>query len=84
MKLLKFYTETCQPCKLITPIVKQACAETEVELEDVHAINDRRGADFGITNVPTLVLLNGDQEVARKTGLIPLKHLVGWIRDNGV
>lgn len=84
MKLLKFYTETCQPCKLMAPIVEVACEKTGISFEDVHAIEDRRGLDFGVTNVPTLVLVEGDQELARRTGLTPLNQLVQWIRDNGV
>lgn len=84
MKLLKFYTDTCQPCRLMSPVVKAACDQTGLDYEDVNALSDRRALDFEITNVPTLILVDNGKEVARKVGLTPLKDLIEWIRSNGV
>lgn len=84
MKLLKFYTETCQPCRLMGPIVKQACGQTGLDYEDVHAIDDPRGVAYDVRKVPTLVLVNDEVEVARRDGLVSLQDLVQWIRNNGI
>jgi thioredoxin 1 len=70
-KLLDFYSEHCGPCRMMDPIVAQVLSQVEeFELEKVNIMEDpKRAGSFGITSVPTFILLNEDGfEVARTVG----------------
>lgn len=84
MKLLKFYTDTCQPCRLMAPVVKSACAKVGIEYENVDAITDDRALKYNIAGVPALILEKDGVEVDRKVGLIPLKNLIGWLEKYAI
>jgi thioredoxin 2 len=37
---------------------------------------------FSIQGVPTLMLLHRGREIARKSGLMPMPHLLAWTREH--
>ena len=68
MKILKFYTETCAPCKVISKILDKI---EGVEIESINALEDIVAVDkYCICTTPTLIFLDGDKEVARMHGLV--------------
>lgn len=69
MVLLKFYSQTCQPCKALSAIISNVVKDYP-ELEVVPISIDEfpeDAAKYGIRSVPTVILHNGE-EVARKVG----------------
>ena len=66
MKILKFYVETCVPCRMLGKILDKM----DVEVENINATEDLAKVDeYEVCNTPTLVFLNDDgKEVARITG----------------
>lgn len=68
MKILKFYTETCMPCRALGKILDKI----EVEVESVNAMEDIEKVDkYNVCTTPTLVFLNDEgKEVERTIGLV--------------
>ena len=68
MKILKFYTPTCMPCRALGKILDKM----DVEVESINAMEDIAKVDeYNICTTPTLIFLNEEgKEVTRTTGLI--------------
>lgn len=66
MKILRFYVETCMPCRMLGKILDKM----DVEVENINAEEDLAKVDeYEICNTPTLVFLNDEgKEVARIVG----------------
>lgn len=84
-KLVDFYSTTCQPCRMMDPIVEKVLSQVDgVSLEKVNIHEQSKyAATFGVTAVPTFVLLNEEGvEVSRKIGAVPAPTFKNWIQDN--
>ena len=68
MKILKFYTETCMPCKLVGKMLDKM----DVEVEAINAIEDIAKVDeYNVCTTPTLIFLNEEgTEVDRLSGIV--------------
>lgn len=72
IKILDFYAEWCQPCKLIAPILNEIEEELDwVTIEKVNADDDDEGlfALFNVRNIPTLLIFKDEVLVAEIIGL---------------
>ena len=74
--LVDFYADWCGPCKIVAPLVDEiAGAHTGALL--VAKVDSDRAQDIvqrlGIRGVPTLILFNGREEMARSVGFEPEK-----------
>lgn len=75
MKLLKFYTNTCCQCKMLTKALENF---TLVPIEHIDCENDPEGlaVKFQVRGLPTLVLVDDEGEFLRKfTGYITRENL---------
>ncbi|MBQ9386725.1 MAG: thioredoxin [Bacteroidaceae bacterium] len=70
--LIDFWATWCGPCKRLGPIIEEIAAEYDgkaiigkCDIEE----NDDLTEQFGIMNVPTVILLKGGKEVDRVVGL---------------
>jgi len=69
--LIDFWATWCAPCKAIAPLVDQVATDNQGKLKvvKVDVQNHRKtAAHFGVTNIPTLVVVKGGKEVGRKVG----------------
>lgn len=66
MKILKFYTETCMPCRMVGKILDSM----DVEVENINAMEDIYNVDkYNVCTTPTLIFLNDNgEEFGRTTG----------------
>lgn len=80
MKILKFYTPTCMPCRAIGKMLEQV----DVEVESVNAMEDLAKVDrYNVCTTPTLIFLNENgEEIQRTTGMVPLSKIQEIIANN--
>ena len=80
MKILKFYTPTCMPCRAVGKLLEKV----EVPVEEINAVEDLKKVDeYNICTTPTLVFLNGEEkEVGRTTGMVTLSQIQEILENN--
>lgn len=70
--VLHFWSETCNPCRVIKPALEDMKEEFAGKLEwysfDIHKDPRRTAAQFNISVVPTIVVLKNNVEVGRHSG----------------
>jgi thioredoxin 1 len=69
MKILKFFTPTCMPCRALGKTLEKI----DVEVESIDATENIAEVDrYNICTTPTLIFLNDKgEEVERTVGLVP-------------
>ena len=70
MKYLYFSAGWCNPCKMLGPIMNEISQKIPVQKIDVDS-NSEIVQRYGIRQIPTVVLVNGDVEVTRFIGVNP-------------
>ncbi len=83
--LIDFYTPTCPPCRAFAPTLEAIAAEQGDKLKVVKIDASEEGglaSEFGITAVPTFVLLNGGARKAQITGARSKKDFEKWLSEN--
>jgi thioredoxin 1 len=70
--VLHFWSETCNPCKVIKPALEDMKEEFADRLEwhsfNIHKDPRRTAAQFNISVVPTIVVLKNNVEIGRHSG----------------
>ena len=70
-KLLYFSAEWCGPCKMVGPVMEELKAEGyNVQKIDIDS-NQELSQQFGIRNIPTVVLTIDGVDSGRKVGANP-------------
>ena len=83
--LIDFYTPTCPPCRAFAPVLEQIATEQADKLKVVKVDASEEGqlaAEFGVTAVPTFVLLDNGVRKAQLTGAKPKKAFEQWLSEN--
>jgi thioredoxin 1 len=74
MKLIDFWAEWCQPCKMMNPIIDEIEKEyPQLIIERINVDEDiQRPKDLSVTSIPTYILLDEEgKEVKRVVGAMP-------------
>lgn len=79
-KILYFTASWCQPCKSFAPIMEQVGQSVRVEKIDVDALPNIASA-YQVRSVPTVVILSGNTEVSRFTGVKPLQAVLQAVNN---
>jgi len=78
MKVLRFTASWCQPCKMLAKTLEDVQTQIPIEVIDIDE-NQQLATDYGIRGVPTLVMLDGDIEVKRVSGMLMKNQLTEWL-----
>jgi thioredoxin 1 len=78
MKVLRFTASWCQPCKMLAKTLEDVETQIPIEVIDIDE-NQQLAMDYGIRGVPTLVMLDGDIEVKRVSGMLMKNQLTDWL-----
>lgn len=79
-KILKFSATWCGPCKMLAKNLESV--STDIQIVDIDI--DKNGPlaqQYGVRGVPTMVMLDEDEEVKRFVGVRSLKELEDWLND---
>lgn len=82
MKLLKFSAAWCQPCKVLSKTLEtvdiHGCELREIDISE----DSDLAAKYRIRNVPTLVLVDdNDEDVAILLGAKPKRDIEEWLKN---
>jgi thioredoxin 1 len=72
--LIDFWAPWCGPCKMQTPILEKIAQSPDTKAKIVKINTDENpdiAQKFGISSIPTLVLLKGGTEIERLVGVQP-------------
>ena len=67
-KILYFSASWCSPCRTLGPIMESLSGQINYEKIDVDN-NQNLSIQYGVRNIPTLVLVENGEAVRRLTGL---------------
>lgn len=83
--VVDFWAPWCGPCKMMAPGFEEAAGilEPRVRLAKLNTENEQAiGAHYGIRSIPTLVIFENGQEVARQAGAMMGPDIVRWVQAN--
>ena len=81
--LVDFFATWCGPCKMLAPVLEQVADETnnvkiyKVDIDESMEIAEK----YGLISVPTLIMFNNGEEVAREIGFRQKKQILDLIED---
>ena len=68
--LVDFYADWCPPCRRLTPLLEMLSEELDgqVKIVKLDVDNSSLASQFGVMNIPTMILFKNGQEVNRLIG----------------
>ena len=83
--LLDFSAEWCQPCKMMTPILKKVSDELGDKVRILKIDVDKNqeiASKWQIQGVPTIMIFKGGKQLFRQSGVIPADQLISLLSQN--
>lgn len=73
MKLIDFWAEWCNPCKMMNPILDEVVKEYNIDLVKYDADKDKEMLEkYSITSIPTYIVVDDQgKEIKRIVGAMP-------------
>ena len=80
-RILRFTASWCQPCKALAKQLEEIDTNMPIEVIDIDS-NQGLAMEYGIRSVPTLVMMNENVEVKRRTGIVATNLLQEWLKND--
>lgn len=81
--LVDFWATWCMPCKMLAPVIEELSQEAngtyKVGKIDVDA-TPNLAAQFGVMNIPTVMVFRNGQVVNKSVGVVPKKQLADMLK----
>lgn len=77
--LVDFWAIWCGPCSVVSPIMEAIAQEFDgkIKVGKVNVDNEIKTAnDYGIQNIPTIMIFKQGKEAERLIGAVPKDHIV--------
>ena len=84
VSLVDFWAEWCGPCKMIAPAIEELAGEYEGKAQVSKVNVDEAGGvaqEYGVSSIPTLIVLKDGAEVKRFVGVTPKDQLAKAIDE---
>ena len=82
--LIDFFATWCGPCRMLSPIIEEIAAEcgdrfrvVKVDVDEAPGLASR----FGITSIPTLVVVEDKKPVRQALGYMPKEQVLALLED---
>jgi thioredoxin 1 len=80
-RILRFTAPWCNPCKALAASLGEIDTKVPIEVIDID-VYPEIAEEYGVRNIPTLVMLSENIEVKRITGSKTTKELKEWIYND--
>ena len=80
-RILRFTASWCQPCKALAQQLEEIDTNLPIEVIDIDD-NHELAMEYGIRSVPTLVMMDENVEVKRRTGIVAINLLQEWLEND--
>lgn len=79
--LLDFYADWCGPCRMVSPIIDEIAEERSDLLVGKINVDDspELAAEFGVSSIPTLVILKGGRIAHQSSGARPKAQILALL-----
>lgn len=80
--LLDFWASWCGPCKMLSPVVDEIADETpDIKVGKINVDEENElAAKFGISSIPTLVVMKNGKIEASSVGVRPKSEILTMIK----
>lgn len=80
--LLDFWASWCGPCKMLSPVVDEIADETpDINVGKINVDEENElAARFGISSIPTLVVMKNGKIEASSVGVRPKSEILAMIK----
>lgn len=82
--IVDFWAIWCAPCLIVTPILEEIAKEYDgkIKVGKVNVDNEIKTAnEFGIQNIPTIIIFQQGKEIERIIGAVPKDHIIEKIKS---
>ena len=79
--LLDFYADWCGPCRMVSPIIDEIAEERSDLVVGKINVDDspELAAEFGVSSIPTLVILKGGRIAHQSSGARPKAQILALL-----
>ena len=79
--LLDFWASWCGPCRMVGPIIEEISEErSDIRVGKINVDeNPELASRFGITSIPTLVVMKNGQVANRSVGALPKSQILALL-----
>lgn len=84
MEILKFFSPTCGPCKVMGKNLDEVSKLTGVKVQEIDISDENNKSiidDWKITGIPTTIVIDDKEEIHRFRGIVPVSKIMDELND---